>query len=85
MHHELCTVAETEYRNAEIEKLLRAGRCSVLVAAVRTAGENYSLGIHRLDFGNVRLVRINLTIYVTFSDTARNELVVLTAKVYNYN
>ena len=48
-HHQLGPIAESQHRDSHLKQFSAAGWCSLLIAAVRTAGEDDSLGIHSLD------------------------------------
>ena len=51
------------------------------IAAVRAACKYDSLRVHRFDLLNIRFVRINLTVHITFPDTPCDKLVILSAEV----
>ncbi len=85
MHHKLRPIAQTEYRNPKFKQLLTACGRIRFIAAAGTSCQNNSFRVHRPDLLQVCPVGKNLTIYVTFSNTSGNKLIVLTAKVnYNY-
>ena len=56
-----------------------------LITAVRTAGKDDSLRIHLFDLCKIGLVRINFAVYIAFSDTSCNKLIVLTTKINDNN
>ena len=85
LHHNLRAITKPEHRNPHFKKLRRTSRCSRLVAAVRTSGQNNALRIHLPYFCQVRLIRINLTVDITLPDAARHQLIVLSAEIqYDY-
>ena len=85
MHHKLSAVAKSKNRNTQFKQLLLISRWICFVAAVRAAGKDNSLRIHRFNLLKIGLVWIDFAIYIAFSDTSCNQLIVLTAKINNNN
>ncbi len=81
VHHELTAVADAQHRHAPAEDL-RGDRGGILqVDAVGTAGKNNALGILRLDHRQVGFIGIDFTVDIVLANTARDQLIVLAAKV----
>ena len=85
MHHQLCAIAKSKYRDSKFKQFFLISRCIRFIAAVWTAGKDNSLRIHFFNLCNICLVRIDFAIYVAFSDASRNQLIVLTAKIDDNN
>ena len=85
MLHKLCAIAKTKYRYTKFEKFFSTCWRAIFITAVRTTRKDNSFRVHGLNLRQVCLVRIDLTIYITFTDTARNQLVVLTTEVNDNN
>lgn len=81
VHHELAAVADAQHRHAPAEDLGVDGGRILQIDAVGAAGEDDALGVLRLDDGQVRLIGIDLTVDIILADAARDELIVLAAKV----
>ena len=81
VHHELAAVADAQHRHAPAEDLGVDGGRILQIDAVGAAGEDDTLGVLRLDDGQVRLIGIDLTVDIILADAARDELIVLAAKV----
>ena len=79
--HELSAVADTEYGDTELEDLLVALGSILVSNGAGTACKDDSLGVHLLDLLDRHIVRMNLTVYVQFSYSSCDELVVLTSEV----
>ena len=81
--HELCTVADSENRNAEVKNGGVIAGGVVLKDALRTAGKNDALVVLRLNLLQRSGIRQNFGVDMLFADAPRNELVVLSAEVEN--
>ena len=81
VHHELTAVADAQHRYAPAEDLGVDGGRILQIDAVGASGEDDALGVLRLDDGQVRLIGIDLTVDIILADAARDELIVLAAKV----
>ena len=81
MHHQLAAVADAQHGHAPAEDL-RVDRGGILqVDAVGAAGKNNALGILRLDHRQVGFIGIDFTVDIVLADAARDQLIVLAAKV----
>ena len=78
---DLTAVADAQHRHAPAEDLGVDGGRILQIDAVGAAGEDDALGVLRLDDGQVRLIGIDLTVDIILADAARDELIVLAAKV----
>ena len=81
----LRAVADAKHRNAELKNLRIALRGILAVHTVRTARQNNPGRSQCLQLIHRNRVRMNLAIYITFTDTAGNQLVILAAEVQNYD
>ncbi|CDF41995.1 putative uncharacterized protein [Roseburia sp. CAG:182] len=84
VHHKLRTIAKSKYRNPKLKKFFLIRRRVLFVTAVWPSCQNDTLWIHSFDLLNVCFIRINLAINIAFSDSAGNQLVVLSAEI-KYN
>ena len=81
MHHQLAAVADAQHGHAPAEDL-RVDRGGILqVDAVGAAGKNNALGILRLDNRQIGFIGIDVTVDIVLADAARDQLIVLAAKV----
>ena len=81
MHHELAAVADSQHRHAPGEDLGVDGGRILQIHAVGSARKDDALGILGLDGGKVGLIGIDFTVDIVLADTARDQLIVLAAKV----
>ena len=81
MLHKLCAIAKTKYRYTKFEKFFSTCWRAIFITAVRTTRKDNSFRVHGLNLRQVCLVRIDLTIYITFTDSSCNELIILSAEV----
>ena len=84
VHHELAAVADAQHRDAPGVNFGINGRRIRQIGAVGATGKDDPLGIFGFDLGEIRAVRIDLTVNITFTDAARDQLVILPAEV-QYN
>lgn len=85
LRHKLAAVADAQNRQSQ-GKDLRVDLGGIRrIDAVRPAGEDNPLGRKRPDLCQRHCVRLDLTIYVTFTHTAGNQLVILAAEVQDQN
>ena len=83
MHHKLAAIADAQNGHAPaVDFRVNRGRIRQ-IGTVGAACKDDALGILGLDFCKVGAVRIDLAIYVTFTDTACNQLVILTTEIQN--
>ena len=81
MHHELAAVADSQHRHAPGENLgVDRGRI-LQINAVGATGEDDALGVLCLDDRQIGFIGIDLTVDIVLADTARDQLIVLAAKV----
>ena len=81
MHHQLTAVADAQHRHAPVEDL-GVDRGGILqINAVGAAGKNDALGILCLDDRQVGFIGIDFTVDIVLADAARDQLIVLAAKV----
>ena len=64
-----------------MKQILGAGSRTGFIAACGAAGQDDSLGIHRFYLIQVCLVRVDFAIYIAFSDSSGDQLIVLSAKI----
>ena len=83
--HQLGSVADSKNRYPQFKNLLGTTRRSVFKYHIRSACENDSLGIHLLNLVQAHIVRMDFAVYIALADAARNQLIILTAKVQNDN
>ena len=81
MHHKLGAIAKSQHRNSQLKKLFRICGGIFLITTVRTTCQNDTPGRHSLNLSNVRLIGINLTIYIALPDTPCHKLVILATKI----
>ncbi len=81
--NQLRTVTDSQNRNARLKYFFLIMRRSFIINAVRPACEDNPFRIHLLYLLKAQRVRMHLTIYIAFSDSARNQLIILSAKVQN--
>ena len=81
MHHQLAAVADAQHGHAPAEDL-RVDRGGILqIDAVGAAGKDDALGVLRLDHRQVGFIGIDFTVDIVLADAARDQLIVLAAKV----
>ncbi len=81
MHHQLAAVADAQHRHAPVEDL-GVDRGGILqIDAVGAAGEDDALGVLRLDDRQIGFIGIDFTVDIVLADAARDQLIVLAAKV----
>ena len=81
MHHELGSVAQSEYRDPQFKEFLRSGRGTFLIDAVRSAGEDDPLRVHFFDLIQRSPVGIDLAVHLAFPDAPCDQLIILTAEI----
>ena len=81
LHHNLCAIAKTEHRNPHLKKFPGTGRRPPLITTVRASRQYDTLRIHLPYFRQICLIRINLTVDITLSNTSRHQLIVLSAEI----
>ena len=81
VHHQLAAVADSQHRDAPVEDLGVNGGRIFQIDAVGAAGEDDALGVLRLDDRQVSFIGIDFTVDIVLADTARDQLIVLAAKV----
>ena len=81
MHHELCTVAQSEHRDAQFKQFFGRGGRSFPVNTVGTAGEDDTLRRHVPDRLKTGPVGIDLAVDLAFPDSSCHQLIVLTAEI----
>ena len=81
VHHQLAAVADAQHRHAPAEDLGVDGGRILQIDAVGASGEDDALGVLCLDDGKICLIGIDLTVDIVLADAARDELIVLAAKV----
>ena len=60
--HELGAVADSKYRNTELEDLFAASRCIVICDVARATGEDDTFRIHLFDLFDRHVVRMNFAV-----------------------
>ena len=81
MHHQLAAVADAQHRHTPVEDL-RVDRGGILqINAVGAAGKDDSLGVLCLDNRQIGFIGIDFTVDIVLADAARDQLIVLAAKV----
>ena len=83
VRHQLTAVADTQNGHAQRKQGRINLRRSVIVNAVGAACEDDALGVLRLDFLQGFFPGHDFAVYMMFSDTAGNQLIILTAEVQN--
>ena len=81
VHHQLAAVADAQYGHAPAEDLGVDGGRVLQINAVGAAGEDDALRVLGLDQCQIRLVGIDFTVDIVLADAARDQLIVLAAKV----
>ena len=81
VHHELAAVADAQHRHTPAEDLGVDGGRILQIDAVGASGEDDAFGVLCLDDGKICLIGIDLTVDIVLADAARDELIVLAAKV----
>ena len=85
MHHQLAAIADAQHRHTP-GKDLRVDRGRILqINTVGATGEDDALGVLCLDDRQISFIGIDLTVDIVLADTARDQLVVLAAKVQHDN
>ena len=81
MHHQLAAITDAQHRHTPC-KDLRVDRGRILqINAVGATGEDDALGVLCLDDRQIGFIGIDLTVDIVLADTARDQLIVLAAKV----
>src|SRR5262249_28816167 len=83
--HELFAVTDAENRQAQVEQTRVALRRILVVDALRAARQNYCAGGDGFDCVDRNGARMDLAIDLRFTNSARDELRVLSAVVENEN
>ena len=81
VHHQLAAVADAQHRYAPAEDLGVDGGRVLQINAVGAAGEDDALGVLCLDNRQIGFIGIDFTVDIVLADTARDQLIVLAAKV----
>ena len=81
VHHKLGTIADTQDRDTQFKNLLCISRGIRLITAVWSTCKDDTFWLDFLDFLNTCFIGVNLAVYITFSDTACNQLIVLSTEV----
>ena len=85
MHHQLAAITDAQHRHTPC-KDLRVDRGRILqINAVGATGEDDALGILCLDDRQIGFIGIDLTVDIVLADTARDQLIVLAAKIQHDN
>lgn len=79
--HELMAIAKTEDRNTQGENTIVDRRRIFSINTVRSTGEDQGFWILGLDLIDGIAIRNDFAVNATFTDTARNQLCILGAKV----
>ena len=85
MGHQLAAVTDSQNGNAQLENLRRIAGSICGVDTVGTAGENNPDGIHRFQLFQRSGIGLYLAIDIALANTARNQLIVLSAKIQDNN
>ena len=81
MHHQLAAVADAQHRHTPVEDL-RVDRGGILqINAVGATGKDDTLGVLCLDNRQIGFIGIDFTVDIVLADAARDQLIVLAAKV----
>ena len=81
MHHQLAAVADAQHRHTPVEDL-RVDRGGIFqINAVGATGKDDTLGILCLDNRQIGFIGIDFTVDIVLADAARDQLIVLAAKV----
>ena len=83
MRHKLHTIAHAKNRNTKFKNLFLNFWRVFFIHAVRTACEDDTLRFQFLNFFQRFVVWIYFAVYVIFTNTARDQLIILTTKVNN--
>lgn len=83
VRHQLRTIADPQNRDACLKDLLLIVGRRLIIDAVRPAREDDPFGLHLLYLLKAQRVWMHFTIYIAFSDPARDQLIVLPAEVQN--
>ena len=83
VRHQLTAVADAQNGNAQLKNLRADPGRSVIVYAVGTAGEDDAHRVQRPQLLNGCLIAFDFAVYAAFTDSAGNQLVVLTAEIEN--
>ena len=81
--HELHAITKTKYRDSQFKYIRFYLRSIFFIHTSRAACKNNSLRLQLLDFCYGFMIRIYFTVYMIFTDTTCNELIVLSAKIDN--
>ena len=85
MHHQLAAITDAQHRHTPC-KDLRVDRGRILqINAVGATGEDDALGVLCLDDRQIGFIGIDLTVDIVLADTARDQLIVLAAKIQHDN
>ena len=85
MCHELRSVADAQHRDPQPEQGFVASRRIVCIDAVGPSCQDDSLRVHGQDLSRRLCIGMDLAINVAFSDSSRDQLLVLSAKVQDYD
>ena len=81
--HELHAITKTKYRDSQFKYIRLYLRSIFFIHTSRAACKNNPLRLQLLDFCYGFMIRIYFTVYMIFTDTTCNELIVLSAKIDN--
>ena len=79
--HKLRTIADTKDRNSQFKNFFGASRRLLSIYTAWSSGKNNALRVHLFNVLKAHAVRVYLTIYITFSDTSGDQLIILPAEV----
>ena len=81
VHHQLAAVADAQHRHTPVEDL-RVDRGGIFqINAVGATGKDDTLGVLCLDNRQIGFIGIDFTVDIVLADAARDQLIVLAAKV----
>ena len=83
--HKLRSVAYSQNRNVKLKYSFIIMRRFRIIHAVWSAGKNYALRIFRLYLVDAFFVWHDLAIHIVFADAPRYKLIILSAKIENYD
>ena len=81
MHHQLAAVADAQHRHTPVEDLRVDRRGILQINAVGATGKDDTLGVLCLDNRQIGFIGIDFTVDIVLADAARDQLIVLAAKV----
>lgn len=85
MRHKLTAIADAKHRDTQFKQPRVALGRLLVVYAVRTAGKDDADRVHCADLLERGLIGLDLTVHIMLADAARDQLVVLSAKVQHQN